>query len=318
MKISSSTAVLASAMVSLAGAVFGQAQTVSSSQQSMNFYVTTPQTGEQVVVGEGSQRPSAQRSQMASANSRNTMNTYVQQEQRAAANQGSAQSARVATNTRTARPATRQAGPANPGYSIQQVSNSPATAYSSSAFQHPAATYAPQASQSGGVVATSAQANYYTQTSQQTNPAYVSNASATTAQKPSLFSRIIHPGHAKTAPQAPASASSVWSNIKPSKLAGRLQQGMASWYGSDFHGGKTASGERYDMNSMTAAHKTLPFGTLVKVKNERNGRECVVRINNRGPFSKGRIIDLSKAAANKLGMVSSGVAKVSCEVIGRS
>lgn len=95
------------------------------------------------------------------------------------------------------------------------------------------------------------------------------------------------------------------------------QSGMASWYGSDFHGGKTANGERYDMYSMTAAHRTLPFGTLVKVTNECNGRECVVRINNRGPYLKGRILDLSKAAATQLGMVSRGVSKVRMQVLGQ-
>jgi rare lipoprotein A len=84
---------------------------------------------------------------------------------------------------------------------------------------------------------------------------------------------------------------------------------MASWYGKGFHGGKTANGERYDQNSMTAAHKTLPFGTLVKVTNQSNGRECVVRINNRGPYVRGRIIDLSRAAAGQLGMVNRGVAR---------
>ncbi|MGI8907308.1 MAG: septal ring lytic transglycosylase RlpA family protein [Candidatus Sumerlaeaceae bacterium] len=94
-------------------------------------------------------------------------------------------------------------------------------------------------------------------------------------------------------------------------------RGVASWYGRDFHGGKTANGERYDMNSMTAAHRSLPFGTLVKVTNECNGRECVVRINNRGPYLKGRILDLSKAAASQLGMVSRGVSRVQMQVLGQ-
>jgi len=96
-----------------------------------------------------------------------------------------------------------------------------------------------------------------------------------------------------------------------------FQRGVASWYGRDWHGRKTANGERYNMDSMTAAHKTLPFGTMVKVKNETNGRECVVRINNRGPFTKGRVIDLSRAAASQLGMMGRGVCKVSMEVMGR-
>lgn len=104
--------------------------------------------------------------------------------------------------------------------------------------------------------------------------------------------------------------------IRPSRHTGFTQSGVASWYGGKFHGGKTASGERYDQNSMTAAHLTLPFGTLVKVKNLVNGRECVVRINNRGPFTKGRILDMSKAAAAELGFMGRGIARVQMQVLG--
>ena len=85
-----------------------------------------------------------------------------------------------------------------------------------------------------------------------------------------------------------------------------LQRGMASWYGPGFHGRLTANGERFDMNELTAAHKTLPFGTRVLVHNPRTGKEVVVRINDRGPFIKGRVIDLSKAAAKALGMKGRG------------
>ncbi len=85
-----------------------------------------------------------------------------------------------------------------------------------------------------------------------------------------------------------------------------LQRGVASWYGPGFHGRRTANGERFDMNELTAAHKTLPFGTRVLVHNPRTGREVVVRINDRGPFIKGRVIDLSKAAAKVLGIKSRG------------
>lgn len=85
-----------------------------------------------------------------------------------------------------------------------------------------------------------------------------------------------------------------------------LQRGMASWYGPGFHGRLTANGERFDMNELTAAHKTLPFGTRVLVHNPRTGKEVVVRINDRGPFIKGRMIDLSKAAAKALGFKSRG------------
>ena len=91
--------------------------------------------------------------------------------------------------------------------------------------------------------------------------------------------------------------------------------GIASWYGEDFHGKPTASGEIYNMYAMTAAHKTLPLGTYVRVTNLENGRRVVVKINDRGPFVKGRIIDLSYSAAKKLDMIKKGTAKVKIEVI---
>ncbi|WP_113959469.1 septal ring lytic transglycosylase RlpA family protein [Roseimicrobium gellanilyticum] len=92
-------------------------------------------------------------------------------------------------------------------------------------------------------------------------------------------------------------------------------KGKASFYGGKFHGRPTASGERYDQNSLTAAHRTLPMGTRVKVKNLRNGREVVVRINNRGPYVKGRIIDLSSRAAKDLRMTGAGVVPVEMTVL---
>ena len=91
---------------------------------------------------------------------------------------------------------------------------------------------------------------------------------------------------------------------------GFVQQGIASWYGTRFHGNKTANGETYDMYKMTAAHKTLPLPSYVAVKNLDNGREITVRVNDRGPFVDGRIIDLSYAAAIKLGIRGSGTARV--------
>ncbi len=97
---------------------------------------------------------------------------------------------------------------------------------------------------------------------------------------------------------------------------GFIQQGVASWYGREFHGKKTSNGERYDMNAMTAAHKTLPLGVYVRVRNTDNGHEAVVRINDRGPFVKGRIIDLSYAAARKLGVDAAGTAPVRIEALG--
>ncbi len=93
-------------------------------------------------------------------------------------------------------------------------------------------------------------------------------------------------------------------------------QGLASWYGGKFHGRLTSSGEIFDTNTMTAAHKSLPFGTMVKVTNLDNGATAIVRINDRGPFVEGRIIDLSRAAADALGMVGIGVAHVSLEIVG--
>lgn len=93
------------------------------------------------------------------------------------------------------------------------------------------------------------------------------------------------------------------------------QKGPASWYGPGFHGRKTASGEIYDMYAMTAAHKRLPLGTKVKVTNLDNGKSVVVRINDRGPFHGNRILDLSKAAAGKIGAIEKGVAPVSIVVM---
>jgi rare lipoprotein A len=92
--------------------------------------------------------------------------------------------------------------------------------------------------------------------------------------------------------------------------------GTASWYGPGFHGRTTANGERYNMNAMTAAHKTLRFGTKVKVTNTTNGQSVVVRINDRGPFVGSRVIDLSRSAASAIDMIGPGTAKVTIEVLG--
>ena len=89
-----------------------------------------------------------------------------------------------------------------------------------------------------------------------------------------------------------------------------FQRGDASWYGRRFHGRRTASGERYDMHGFTAAHRSLPFGTMVRVRSVVNGREVVVRITDRGPSNEGRVIDLSRAAAESLGMLGVGVKDV--------
>lgn len=98
---------------------------------------------------------------------------------------------------------------------------------------------------------------------------------------------------------------------------GRVLRGWASWYGYDGSGNRTATGERYNPEGLTAAHRSLPFGTRVRVTNTRNGRSVVVRINDRGPFIRGRIIDVSAGAARRLRMISSGVAPVRVEVINR-
>jgi rare lipoprotein A len=102
---------------------------------------------------------------------------------------------------------------------------------------------------------------------------------------------------------------------EPSTEPGSVQEGEASYYAHKYHGRTTANGETYDENKMTAAHKTLPFGTTVRVTNLANGKKVVVRINDRGPFIKGRIIDLSYKAAGELDYISRGVVKVRVEVL---
>ena len=89
----------------------------------------------------------------------------------------------------------------------------------------------------------------------------------------------------------------------------------ASWYGPKFHGKKTANGEVYDQMAFTAAHKSLPFGTLLKLTNPRNGKSVIVRINDRGPYIPGRQIDLSKGAAIELGVMKNGVSRLKVEEI---
>jgi rare lipoprotein A len=95
----------------------------------------------------------------------------------------------------------------------------------------------------------------------------------------------------------------------------KIQTGVASWYGGKFHGRKTANGEIYNMNKMSAAHKTLPFNTRVRVVDLETERSVIVRINDRGPYVKGRIIDLSRQAASELGMLVKGVTKVRVEIL---
>ncbi len=106
--------------------------------------------------------------------------------------------------------------------------------------------------------------------------------------------------------------------VMQSVQPGYTQEGIASWYGPNFHGKRTADGEIYNMYAHTAAHKTLPFNTIVRVINLNNGRSTIVRINDRGPFVKNRIIDLSYAAARDLGMIGTGTAPVKIVVLGNA
>jgi rare lipoprotein A len=109
--------------------------------------------------------------------------------------------------------------------------------------------------------------------------------------------------------------------IAPKKVKdyeiGYHEVGMASWYGPGFHGNRTSNGEVFDMHGFTAAHRTMPFGTTLKVKNRENGQSVQVKINDRGPFIRGRILDLSYGAAKALDMIGTGTALVEIRVVGR-
>jgi rare lipoprotein A len=111
---------------------------------------------------------------------------------------------------------------------------------------------------------------------------------------------------ATIAASSPSSA-----EAQPKNNAGaRVQSGKASWYGPGFHGKRTASGERFNTNDLTAAHRTLPFGTRVRVVNKSTGRSVVVRINDRGPYAHGRVIDLSRASAQAIGILGVGTVEM--------
>lgn len=130
-----------------------------------------------------------------------------------------------------------------------------------------------------------------------------------------------------TAPPAPAAPTASSQRPKPYQVYGTwyqplphakgfTQTGRASWYGRKFHGRRTSNGEIYDMYALTAAHKTLPFGTYVQVRNLKNDRSVVVKINDRGPFVSGRIIDLSYTAAKEIGVIGPGTAPVELVALG--
>lgn len=111
--------------------------------------------------------------------------------------------------------------------------------------------------------------------------------------------------------------SGVHSTVTERPPKGRAQEGVASWYGPGFHGKRTASGEIFDMHALTAAHRTLPLGTLIEVRDLGTGRVVVARVNDRGPFVRGRIVDLSMGAARSLGIEEAGIARVRVTVVGR-
>ncbi|QDK44439.1 septal ring lytic transglycosylase RlpA family lipoprotein [Bdellovibrio sp. ZAP7] len=96
---------------------------------------------------------------------------------------------------------------------------------------------------------------------------------------------------------------------------GSTAKGKASWYGESHQGNRTASGEKFDLNQLTAAHRTLPMGSMVKVTSLSTGKSVTVRINDRGPFTKGRILDVSQAAAQKLGFIQKGTDHIKMEVV---
>lgn len=139
-------------------------------------------------------------------------------------------------------------------------------------------------------------------------------ATASAALDANLVARTALP----TAP-APAANAIDLSHIDPpvdvSPVATSIGGGVASYYGRRFHGRPTASGEKFDMNAMTAAHRTLPFGSLVEVTNPRNGKTVTVRINDRGPFHGNRVIDVSRAAATELGLIGPGSGTVELAVL---
>lgn len=127
-------------------------------------------------------------------------------------------------------------------------------------------------------------------------------------------------------PKLPDGAGGYYKTGNPYQVAGRKytpmqsvssydESGVASWYGADFHGKHTANGESYDMHTLSAAHKTLPLPTLVRVTNLENDRSVIVRVNDRGPFVKERLIDLSQAAANELGYLNQGTTRVRVQTL---
>ncbi len=153
----------------------------------------------------------------------------------------------------------------------------------------------------------------------------ISTAIVSGCAETNLASHLVKSAEGGPAPPASATTSPVYKIGKPYQVAGIWyypgedydydHTGIASWYGPDFHGKLTANGEVFDQNAVSAAHKTLPLPSLVRVTNLENGRSLVVRVNDRGPFVNGRIIDLSRRAAQLLGMEARGTAKVRVQIL---
>ena len=135
---------------------------------------------------------------------------------------------------------------------------------------------------------------------------------ATTRARARDEARVPDLSVARSHDEAADDSSEADSGVEP---GGDTEHGRASYYGNEFEGRRTASGDRYDGDALTAAHRTLPFGTRVRVTNLDNGRSVEVVINDRGPHRKGRVIDLSHRAAEELGMVRAGTARVAVEVV---
>ncbi len=137
----------------------------------------------------------------------------------------------------------------------------------------------------------------------------------TTNKKSGSTSSSSKSSGSKSTSGSTSSGSTSGSSSSSSKSTGKVEKGQASYYADKFHGKATASGEKYDKTKLTGAHRTLAFGTVVRVTNTANGKSVDVRINDRGPFKAGRVVDVSRAAAEKLGMIQAGVINCTVEVI---
>lgn len=133
--------------------------------------------------------------------------------------------------------------------------------------------------------------------------------------EPATSAAIIEVMPVNLTPEVTAPAPAELPASAPAEIATSIGRGSASYYASKFQGRRTASGETFDNRALTAAHRTLPFGSLVRVTNPGTGASVVVRINDRGPFTKGRMIDVSRAAAEELGLIAPGHATVDLELI---